>query len=268
MKYSIITINYNNCDGLRQTIESVIHQTYSDYEYIVIDGGSTDGSVELIKEYEDYIDYWVSEPDKGIYHAMNKGILKAHGDYLNFMNSGDFFYDSNVLEKVEPFLTTDIIQGNLYNRTTQQFSYRCNKKITMRFFYESALDHQACFFHKNLFYNSLYDENYKIVSDWLFCMKKIIFENKQICNIPVNVASFEGNGITDNTPQLNIEEREQVLHSLLPPLILSDYEYFKGKDSTVLELIPQFNKTYRLQKLIYHTIKVILYIYTHILKQK
>lgn len=266
MKYSIITINYNNCDGLRQTIESVIHQTYSDYEYIVIDGGSTDGSVEVIKKYEDYINYWVSESDKGIYHAMNKGILKAHGDYLNFMNSGDFFYDSNVLEKVEPFLTTDIIQGNLYNRTTKQFSRRYNNKITMRFFYEGAFDHQACFFYKSLFYNSLYNENYKIVSDWLFCIKKIIFENKTICNIPLNIASFEGDGIS-NSPQIK-EEREQVLHSLLPPLILSDYEYFKDKDSTVLELIPQFNKTYRLHKFIYHTIKFILYIHSHIFKQK
>lgn len=88
MKYSIITINYNNADGLRRTIESVVNQTYKDIEYIIIDGGSTDGSVDVIKEYGSQIDYWVSEPDKGIYNAMNKGILQAHGEYLNFMNSG------------------------------------------------------------------------------------------------------------------------------------------------------------------------------------
>ena len=98
MKYSIITVNYNNKEGLRKTIESVISQTFRDFEYIVIDGGSSDGSAELLKEYSDKITYWVSEPDKGIYNGMNKGIAKATGDYLNFMNSGDCFYDQQVLK--------------------------------------------------------------------------------------------------------------------------------------------------------------------------
>ena len=91
MKFSIITINYNNVEGLRNTIKSVVNQTYTDYEFIIIDGGSTDGSVEVIKEYANIITYWVSEPDKGIYNAMNKGIEVANGEYLNFMNSGDCF---------------------------------------------------------------------------------------------------------------------------------------------------------------------------------
>ena len=98
MKYSIITVNYNNRDGLRATIESVVNQTYRDYEFIVIDGGSTDGSTDVLKEFDDKITYWVSEPDKGIYNGMNKGIAKATGDYLNFMNSGDCFYNEKVLE--------------------------------------------------------------------------------------------------------------------------------------------------------------------------
>jgi glycosyltransferase involved in cell wall biosynthesis len=89
MKLSVITINYNNAIGLRKTIESVVNQTFRDYEYIIIDGGSTDGSVDVIKEYADKIDYWVSEPDKGIYNAMNKGVAAAHGEYTNFLNSGD-----------------------------------------------------------------------------------------------------------------------------------------------------------------------------------
>ena len=93
MKFSIITINYNNVEGLRNTIKSVVNQTYTDYEFIIIDGGSTDGSVEVIKEYANIITYWVSEPDKGIYNAMNKGIEVANGEYLNFMNSIFFFKD-------------------------------------------------------------------------------------------------------------------------------------------------------------------------------
>lgn len=97
-KFSIITINYNNKEGLRKTIESVVGQSFRDFEYIIIDGGSTDGSIEVIKEYAGKVDYWVSEPDKGIYHAMNKGVLQAHGEYLNFMNSGDEFYNNGVLQ--------------------------------------------------------------------------------------------------------------------------------------------------------------------------
>ena len=99
-KLSIITINLNNAAGLRKTIESVVNQTFTDYEYLIIDGGSTDGSVEVIKEFADKITYWVSEPDKGIYNAMNKGILKARGEYLQFLNSGDWLVDNEVLFRV------------------------------------------------------------------------------------------------------------------------------------------------------------------------
>ena len=116
-KFSIITINYNNKEGLRKTIESVVGQSFRDFEYIIIDGGSTDGSIEVIKEYAGKVDYWVSEPDKGIYHAMNKGVLQAHGEYLNFMNSGDEFYNNGVLQEVAPSLDSDIVVGKIVHGT-------------------------------------------------------------------------------------------------------------------------------------------------------
>ena len=122
MKYSIITINYNNCDGLEKTIQSVINQSYQNFEFIIIDGGSTDSSVEVIKKYSNKIDYWISEPDKGIYHAMNKGIIQAHGEYLNFMNSGDLFYDNDVLKDISIKIDLkDIIIG-------KDFHYNANTK--------------------------------------------------------------------------------------------------------------------------------------------
>ena len=99
MKLSIITINYNNLAGLQRTIDSVVCQTWHDYEWIIIDGGSSDGSKELIEQYQEYITYWCSEPDKGIYNAMNKGIDHAHGDYLIFMNSGDAFASKKCIRK-------------------------------------------------------------------------------------------------------------------------------------------------------------------------
>ena len=93
-KLSIITINYNNLEGLKRTVESVINQTSKEFEYIVIDGGSNDGSGAYIESKSEHIDYWVSEPDKGIYNAMNKGIAKASGEYLLFLNSGDHLFSN------------------------------------------------------------------------------------------------------------------------------------------------------------------------------
>lgn len=91
MTLSIITVNLNNLEGLKRTYDSVVSQTFTDYEWLVIDGGSTDGSREFIEQHQDKFAYWCSEPDKGIFNAMNKGIVRAKGEYLNFMNSGDCF---------------------------------------------------------------------------------------------------------------------------------------------------------------------------------
>ena len=98
MKLSIVTVNYNDAAGLERTIKSVLCQTFRDFEFIIIDGGSTDGSVDVIKRYEGRIDYWVSERDGGIYPGMNKGLRQARGEYVNFMNGGDCYHSADVLE--------------------------------------------------------------------------------------------------------------------------------------------------------------------------
>jgi len=97
---SVVTVSYNAVSTIEQTILSVINQTYPNVEYIIIDGGSTDGTVDIIKKYADKIAYWVSEPDKGIYDAMNKGVVVATGEWINFMNAGDIFTDSDVIDKL------------------------------------------------------------------------------------------------------------------------------------------------------------------------
>src|SRR5574344_1377354 len=118
---SIITVNKDNCAGLKFTIDSVLCQTFKDYEWIVIDAASTDGSVELIKQYQEHISYWVSEPDGGIYAGMNKGILKATGEYILFLNSGDSLADNDVLENVhQNNLNGDIVLGRINLCDAQQ----------------------------------------------------------------------------------------------------------------------------------------------------
>src|SRR5574344_525947 len=130
MKLSIITINNNDAAGLEKTIKSIINQTFTDYEYIIIDGGSTDESVEVIKKYTEHIDYWVSEPDKGIYNAMNKGINQTEGEYLNFLNSGDTYYDNNVLNKIKDWLNYDIVAGQCIIDNRKEYGF-INHEITM-----------------------------------------------------------------------------------------------------------------------------------------
>ena len=120
MKYSIITVNLNNANGLKETIDSVVNQTCYDYEFLIIDGGSTDDSMSIIEQYKDQIDYWASEPDKGIFNAMNKGINVSHGDYLIFMNSGDCFKNGKVLEETLPYLGADFVIGQIESKDNHE----------------------------------------------------------------------------------------------------------------------------------------------------
>ncbi len=257
-KLSIITINYNNCDGLKKTIESVINQTYSGYEYIIIDGGSTDGSVEIIKEYSDKIDYWVSEPDKGIFNAMNKGILKATGEYYNFMNSGDCFHANDVIEKIISELDKDIVVGKyIYGNLSYTWG-RTSDSISMLDFVKGGISHQSSFIKKTLFENNLYDENLKIASDWKFYIDVLIFKNCTYKNIDVIVADFDATGISSVASKLNEMERTKILKEFLPERIYTDYVRLAKADSPLLELIPFFNKTNGFQKLIFNVVTILI----------
>lgn len=129
---SVVTVCYNAADTIEKTMLSVLNQTYHDIEYIIIDGGSTDGTVEIIRKYADRIAYWVSEPDKGIYDAMNKGIKVATGEWINFMNAGDEFVDANVLDKLffaKTVANVDVIYGNTLMKYTEGISFTKVKEI-------------------------------------------------------------------------------------------------------------------------------------------
>jgi len=187
MKLSVITINLNNKDGLRKTIDSVLCQTFTDYEFIIIDGESTDGSVDIIRQYADKISYWVSEKDSGIYNAQNKGIKQATGEYLYFLNSGDALYENNTLEKFFSDNPHDaFICGSFYMEKGGVLEADTTYKdrdwhMAVYELFSSFLCHQAFFIHRSNFEKyGLYDESLKVVSDW-----KLFFQGIAIDRLPV-----------------------------------------------------------------------------------
>ena len=223
MKLSIITINFNNRDGLKKTITSIINQTFKDYEWILIDGGSTDGSKELIERYHNYFSYWISEPDNGVYHAMNKGLSHVNGEYVNFMNSGDAFYDNKTLDKVfsEP-LEGDLVYGDwLIDKDGKTIYVQAPDKVTLDFFYDENLCHQAMFVKSDILKKEGYDESFKIVADWVRWIKMLL-DGYTTQHIHHTICIYDkNNGLSSNpTNKLYILEKEKKQNTF-PPNIRS-----------------------------------------------
>lgn len=260
MLFSIITINYNNCEGLRQTIDSVVSQTYHEYEYIVIDGGSTDESVNIIKSFSGKIDYWVSEKDRGIYHAMNKGVAHAHGEYCIFMNSGDCLYDDKVLGRLaDTDFQEDIVVGKLISDTSGQILFTPPiDKISLYYLYSGTVPHQSSFIRTELLRKIPYDESLKIVSDWKFFVQAIILSNCSVRYVDVFVAKFDMEGISTSNPERMWKEKEQVISSMFPPRVLADYKSMKASECLTQTLTPQLRHHYRIDKFLYGLGRMIL----------
>ena len=228
MKFSIITINYNNLCGLKKTVDSVLTQTYRGFEWIIIDGGSTDGSKEYIINLNEKLNsngwnpitFWCSEPDKGIYNAMNKGIFHAKGKFLNFMNSGDRFHETTTLEKVAPFLVEtfgDIYYGNAnYIYKDHEEINAKPENLSFEFIFRYTLSHQASFIRKELLIESKgYDETLKIVSDWKMWLVWMM-QNRKFIHIGLIVCDFDAYGISLTNDKILYEEREKVYKDILP----------------------------------------------------
>ena len=207
MKLSIITINYNNAAGLKKTLDSVAMQTSIDFEHIIVDGASTDDSVEVIRTYSQSPIanrrkiQWISEPDTGIYNAMNKGVRMAKGEYTLMLNSGDYLVDEYVIEKVLPSLDgIDIIQGN----TVSVINY---KEVINRGYAKSDISfidimkgyflHQASFCRRVLFDKyGMFDESYRINGDTVFYAKCLAFGSATFRYVDLNIAFFDITGIS------------------------------------------------------------------------
>lgn len=240
MKLSIITINLNNSQGLLRTIESVLVQSYADYEYIIIDGGSVDDSVEIINKYSQKLFYWISESDSGIYEAMNKGIKVARGEYCLFLNSGDWLVDNCLKIIMADNSPHDIIYGNAIYYNIEKSVVNKNQKNIQKtlsfydFFNGESISHQTAFIRRKLFESyGLYDESLKIVSDWAFFIRTIIFGNVTFIHKDIDIAYIEIGGISSAFDPLHLLERKIVLEKFLPLRIIDDYEELKTLKETL-----------------------------------
>ena len=268
MKLSIITITYNNAKGLRKTLDSVAAQTYRNFEHIIVDGGSTDGSVEIIREYADNEAIrlegykatrqekngkaddtlpnrpiasspiiWISEKDRGVYDAQNKGIRLAHGEYCYFLNAGDTFCADDVLERMfspnslialSPNRLPDILYGNeiIVDGNGQRVGIaRGVDNPSFVDLYNSCMKHQASFIRRSLFDKyGMYDADMRICSDFDWFFRVIAFHDDVTLQYKdVNIAYFENTGLSYHSPELCTHERQQILDRYMSKRMQRDY---------------------------------------------
>lgn len=230
-KITIITIVYNDENYIEETIKSVLSQSYSNLEYIIVDGGSTDGTVSVIKKYQDKIDYWVSEPDKGIYYAMNKGIRLSNGEILNMMNSGDCFYGNGVVKIVSEIFKKDnklgYVIGKCIRVNQKGAKIRCiggeTKTSSLTAGRSKKLCHQAFFYKKELHEKfGPYDTNYKICADGLFMYTVYYNKNingylldKKIAKCRVGGISQSSGSVLEHRKMYNLIFGKSILNDLL-----------------------------------------------------
>ncbi|MDR0312086.1 MAG: glycosyltransferase [Treponema sp.] len=237
MKLSIITINKNNAAGLEKTIQSVINQTYTDFEYIVIDGNSTDGSVEVLKKFTAKIHYWVSEPDTGIYNAMNKGIRKALGEFCLFLNSGDWIISPSILNDAFNEISTCISADIYYCDKTQTDGvvFKYPEFLTINYLISTPISHQNSLIKHSLFNeHGFYNEDLSIGSDWEFFLKELWKYRSKFTHIKTNISAFDINGIGSQSTYERYAE-----------MMTMHQNVFESLAETIIEINNYHNTTYR-----------------------
>lgn len=225
MILSVITINYNNCSGFSKTAESVINQTFDDFEWIVIDGDSNDGSKELIEKYSSRITYGVSEKDEGIYNAMNKGVQKSKGKYVLFLNSGDWLYSKTVLSKCFSCeQNDDILYGEIsFCRDGVEYQKsNLPNSLGSNYLAWNFIGHSSnVFIKRNLLLSFPYDENLKIVSDWKFYLQTA-FAGATFRHLDFCIGCYDLSGLSEMERELGWMERDLVFEKCIPQIVKYD----------------------------------------------
>lgn len=227
MKVSVITICLNEAKGIKDTIESVVNQEFRDFEYIVVDGNSTDGTREIIEKFRKNIDVFISEKDEGIYSAMNKGLSYSKGEYIIFLNGGDHFYNYNVLSDVfRNKITKPIFYGYCETTTSKNTPtlFRAPKRLTRLHLAKTSIPHQATFVKRELFQKyGNFDESYKLAGDYDFLLRLVVKHSIQAQYIPVLCSYFDKNGISSTLHELREVEKRKARQTNFSAISLKFY---------------------------------------------
>ncbi len=218
-RISIITVTYNAANCLEATIASILNQSYTNIEYIIIDGGSTDGTLEIIKRYASRLTYWISEPDKGLYDAMNKGIKQATGDYLWFMNAGDTIHTTDTIQQLANTLSDKTaLPGVIYGETAivdgngtfiGMRRLKAPEKLTWKDFNKGMLVcHQSFLAKKEL--APLYDLQYKLVADFDWCIQ-CLKKSDRNHNTHLILSNFADEGLSSKNRKASLKERYHIM---------------------------------------------------------
>lgn len=249
-KLSIITINRNNENGLLKTINSVIFQTSQDFEYIIIDGASSDGSKEEIERLaisDKRLTFWCSESDSGIYNAMNKGITQAKGEYLLFLNSGDYLFDKHVISDFfKSEFDKDIVSGDivLMEETPIIRKAVSCEELEFEHLYNNKISHPTSFIKRRLFEQyGMYNESYKIVSDWEFFLKCLVIYNCSYTHWDRTVCCFDMTGLSSSSKYKAVLEQEtESVYSNYLPLVYKSYKKLSEENFRLKIIDPEFRE--------------------------
>ena len=219
-KFSIITVTYNAGKVLEDTIQSVVFQTYRNVEYIIVDGGSTDNTLDVVHKYQERISKVISEPDKGLYDAMNKGIRMATGDYLCFLNAGDELHENETLQKIVYTLKGKELPDVIYGETAivdEEGHFLHMRRLSTpehlhwKSFKEGMLVcHQAFFARRELSLANPYDLRYRFSADFDWCIR-IMKQSKYLHNTHLTLIDYLNEGMTTQNHKASLKERFRIM---------------------------------------------------------
>ena len=206
---SVVTIVFNDILGIEKTVKSVIYQTYKNLEFIVIDGASTDGTLEIIKKYQSSIDFYLSEKDEGIYDAMNKGIENCHGDFVIFLNAGDVFASDKTLAEVankigdkdKAYFGRAIIVGDKSNWLLPPLKISTSEKADI-WSKKYLGNHQSIFFPRSFYVTNKYNTLFKLCGDTEYKLR-YLKENSNFLFLDINICIFQLGGVSNESNNLS-----------------------------------------------------------------
>jgi len=218
-RFSIITVTWNNAEGLRKTLESISALRYTNREVIVIDGASTDNTQQVLQEYQPVIDVCVSERDNGIYNAMNKGIRHATGDYVVFMNAGDCFANADVLDVVS-LHDEDIILGSTKYGDDLRI---IPSKMSLYDVLSIGINHQSTYYRLDILKRYGFDERLKVIADLKSVVEPLAKEKASLCCIADVLSVCEGGGLSKQRWMDMLDEKKRIINDVIDPFYRDDY---------------------------------------------